>query len=637
MMNDQLLQIQKRLMVLILSLGVVLLVFIGRLGYIQVFGGNDIRARALDLWSREIPVEGQRGTIYDRNGKPIVNNIIAPSVALIPRQIKDKELTAKYLSDVLNVTFDEMMKHVNKNVSVELVKPEGRKLDVQTAEKIIEKNLPGVYVVGDTRRNYIYGEYLAHVLGFVGADNQGITGIEFMYEEYLKGASGSSKYYVDARGILLENLYGYYEAPSQGMDIYLTIDIELQILLEKALENANAVYQPDQMMGMMMDPRTGEILAMASYPSFDPGDYQKYPQEVYNRNLPIWMTFEPGSTFKIVTYSAGLEEGVFDLEDTFFDPGYRIVEDRRIKDWKAGGHGLQTFLEVIENSCNPGFMEIGDRLGVDRLFHYIDLYGFNEKTGVDLLGESKGIVFNPENVGPVELATSSFGQGNSVTPIQLVRAFSASINGGILYQPYALKEVRMPITNDVAYAAKPKPIRRVISEETSATMRYALESVVARGTGGNAFRDGLRIGGKTGTAQKPAEGGGYLANNYIVSFIGGAPMNDPELVVFVAIDYPKNTIQYGGVVAAPIVGEIFEEAFHILGLEKQPDQIEKEYRWGDIRYVEVPDLIGKTRNELPPQIFFHYDIFGSGEKVVYQSPQPGEKIVEGGHIYLYMN
>lgn len=636
-MNDRVLLIQKRLTLLMLSLVVVLFVFFIRLSAIQLFGGEAIRARALELWSREIPVEGQRGTIYDRNGKPIVNNVIAPSVALIPRQIRDQEMTAKYLSEVLNVSFDEMMKHVTKKVSVELIKPEGRRLDIQTANKIIEKNLPGVYVVGDTRRNYIYGEYLAHVLGFVGADNQGITGIEYMYDEYLKGAGGSSKYFVDARGILLENLYGYYEAPSQGMDLYLTIDIELQILLEKALENAHAIYQPDQMLGMMMDPRTGEILAMASYPSFDPGNYQQYPQEIYNRNLPIWMTFEPGSTFKIVTFSAGLEEGVFSLEETFYDPGYRIVEDRKIRDWKAGGHGLQTFLEVIENSCNPGFMEIGERLGVERLFHYIDQYGFNEKTGVDLVGESKGILFDPKNVGPVELATSSFGQGNSVTPIQLVRAFSAVINGGILYQPYVLKEIRMPITNEPIYQAKPKPVRRVISEQTSATMRYALESVVARGTGANAFRDGLRIGGKTGTAQKPAPGGGYLANNYIVSFIGGAPMNDPQLVVYVAIDNPKNTIQYGGVVAAPIVGEIFEEAFHILGLEKQPGQIEKEYRWGDIRYVEVPDLIGKKKSELPPAILFHYDMFGFGERVVYQSPQPGEKIIEGGYIYLYFN
>jgi stage V sporulation protein D (sporulation-specific penicillin-binding protein) len=636
-MNDKILIIQKRIMIFVLANLILFLIFIGRLGYIQLFGGDEIKQKAYDLWSREIPVEGQRGIIYDRNGKPIVNNIIAPTVALIPRQIEDKEEVTRFLSQVLKVSYDEMYEHVNKRVSVELIKPEGRKIDVKTAQMIIDRNLKGVYIVGDTTRNYIYDQYLAHVLGFVGIDNQGITGIEYMYEDYLMGEGGSSKYYVDARGILLDGKYGYYDAPTQGMDVYLTIDIELQILLEKALENANALYEPDQMLGVIMNPKNGEVLAMASSPSFSPANYQDYPQEIYNRNLPIWMTYEPGSTFKVVTYSAGIEEGVFELDEHFYDPGYRIVEDRRIKDWKAGGHGDQTFLEVIENSCNPGFMEIGERLGTETLFKYIKDYGFYDKTGIDLLGESQGILFNPKNVGPVELATSSFGQANSVTPIQLVSAFSAAINGGMLYKPYVLKEIRMPVSNELVHETEKQAVRRVISEETSEVMRYALESVVARGTGGNAFVDGYRIGGKTGTAQKPAEGGGYMANNYIVSFIGGAPMNDPELVVYVAIDNPKHTIAYGGVVAAPIVGDIMDEAFSILGIEKQPDQIEKEYRWGDVIYHEVPDLMGKTKRQLPPQIYYKYEYFGDGDTVIYQSPQPGTKIVEGGRILVYFN
>lgn len=634
-LNDKTLQFQKRLLVIIIFNVLMLLVFIVRLGYIQLIGGDKIREKAYALWSRDIPVEGQRGIIYDRNGKPIVNNVVRPTVAVIPKQIENKEEVAKFLSEVLETPYEEIMRHLEKNVSVEIIKPEGRKIDVETAKKIIAKNFQGVYIVGDTVRNYLYGTYLAHVLGFTGIDNQGITGIEYMYDEYLMGESGSSKYYVDAKGQLLYGRYGYYDPPTQGMNIYLTIDIELQMVLEKALENANALYKPDQMLGIIMNPKTGEILAMASYPSFDPGNYQAYPQEIYNRNLPIWMTYEPGSTFKIVTFSAGLEEGVFRLDESFYDPGYRIVGDRKIKDWKAGGHGHQTFLEVIENSCNPGFMEIGERLGTERLFKYIEAYGFMDKTNIDLLGESKGIIFDLEQVGPVELATSSFGQGNSVTPIQLVNAFSAAINGGLLMKPYVLKEIRMPVTDELIYEAKPETVRRVISEETSATMRYVLESVVARGTGANAFRDGYRIGGKTGTAQKPAEGGGYKANEYIVSFIGGAPMNDPELVVYVAIDNPKNTIAYGGVVAAPIVGEIMDEAFTILGIEKQLDQIEKEYRWGDIIYHEVPNLIGKKKQELPYQIHYRFEFIGTGTKVIYQSPQPGVKIVEGGTIILY--
>lgn len=634
-MNDHLLLIQKRIMLLMVVNFLVLSIFLGRLGYVQLFGGEEIKQKAYNLWSRNIPVEGQRGTIYDRNGKPIVNNIVAPSVAVIPRQVEDPQEVSRFLSQVLNTPYDEIYKHVTKNVSVELIKPEGRKLDVELAKLIINKNLKGVYIVGDTTRNYIYDQYLAHVLGFVGIDNQGITGIEYMYDDILMGETGNSKYFVDARGILLEGKYGYYEAPTKGMDIYLTIDIELQILLERALENANAMYQPEQMLGVIMNPKNGEVLAMASYPSFSPSHYQDYPQEIYNRNLPIWMSYEPGSTFKVVTFSAGIEEDVFELDEHFYDPGYRIVEDRRIKDWKAGGHGDQTFLEVIQNSCNPGFMEIGERLGTERLFKYIDLYGFNDKTGIDLLGESKGIVFKPENVGPVELATSSFGQGNSVTPIQLVSAFSAAINGGMLYKPYVLKEVRMPITDDLVFEKEKEPVRRVISEETSAVMRYALESVVAQGTGRNAYVDGFRVGGKTGTAQK-AVNGVYLDNNYIVSFIGGAPMNNPELVVYVAIDHPKNTIQYGGVVAAPIVGKIMDEAMTILEIQKQEDAMEKEYRWGDLIYHEVPDLVGLKKNKLPPQIYYQYEFFGTGDEVAYQSPQAGEKVLEGGKVLIFL-
>ncbi|HEY8365422.1 MAG TPA: stage V sporulation protein D [Haloplasmataceae bacterium] len=635
-MNDFILVMQKRIRFVLLVLFILIIILIIRLAFVQFVSGSDITNRALALWSRNIPVEGQRGIIYDRNGKPIVNNVLAPSVGLIPRQIENKEEVARFLSDVLNISYDDAYRHVTKNVSVEMIKPEGKKLSLEQAKKIIEKNYKGVYVVGDTKRNYLYDTYLAHVLGFVGIDNQGITGIEYIYDDYLLGKSGHSSYYTDAKGGALASIYGMYEAPTKGMDIYLTIDIDLQILLERVLENTNARYNPDQILGLMMNPKTGEILAMASYPSYHPEHYQDYDQEIYNRNLPIWMSYEPGSTFKIVTFSAGLEEGVFSLNETFYDPGYKMIGSTRIKDWKAGGHGLQTFLEVIQNSCNPGFMEIGERLGKEKLFEYIKAYGFGEKTGIDLLGESKGIIFDLDKVGPVELATSSFGQGNAVTPIQLVTATSAAINGGILYKPYILKEVRMPITNELVYEQKPKEVRRVISEETSNLMRFALENVVAKGTGRNAFIDGYRVGGKTGTAQKAVDGV-YLENNYIVSFIGAAPMNDPELVVYVAIDNPKNTIQYGGVVAAPVVKEILQEALPILGIPKQENQIEKELRWGlDTKYYVVPNLIGKKVTELPHPIYYRYQFYGEGNIVKYQSPGPYDKIREGGTILLYL-
>lgn len=636
-MDDYLMIMEKRLRFLMLMFVVLVLVLVFRLAFVQFVSGEEITEKALELWSRNIPVEGQRGTIYDRKGRPIVNNKLAPSVAVIPRQITNKEEVAQFLSEVLNTDYEEILRHLNKNVSVELIKPEGRKLTIEQAKRIIDKNYKGLYLVGDTRRNYLYGSYLAHVLGFVGIDNQGITGIEYIYDDILMGESGSSSYFTDAKGFALEHLYGNYNAPTKGMDIYLTIDIDLQILLERVLENTQAKYSPDQMLGLMMNPKTGEIYAMASYPSFNPEEYQKYDQEIYNRNLPIWMSYEPGSTFKIVTYAAGLEEGVFRMDEYFFDPGYAIVEGVRIKDWKAGGHGQQTFLEVIQNSCNPGFIEIGQRLGKEKLFKYIYDFGFGKKTGIDLLGESSGIVFDLDKVGPVELATASFGQGNAVTPIQLVTATSAAINGGKLYRPYVLKEIRLPITNDIIYEQKPQLVRQVISEETSAKVRYALEHVVAKGTGRNAFIDGYRVGGKTGTAQKAVEGK-YLENNYIVSFIGAAPMNDPELVVYVAIDNPKNVIQYGGVVAAPVVKEILEEALPILGIERQKEQIEKDLRWGmDIKYYLVPNLIGKKKSELPPQIHYRYQFYGTGDVVKFQSPAPGEKIPEGGIILIYLD
>lgn len=635
-MNDFIFIMQKRLKFLMVMFSVLVIVLVFRLAFIQFIDGSDITNRAFDLWSRNIPVEGQRGIIYDRNGKPIVNNTLAPTVALIPKQVENKEEVAKFLSEVLDISYEDSYKHVIKNVNVELIKPEGKKMTLEQAKQIVNKNYKGVYLVGDTERNYLYETYLAHVLGFVGIDNQGITGIEYKYDDYLMGEGGASKYFTDAKGYSLSQFYGIYDAPSKGMDIYLTIDIDLQILLERVLENANARYRPDQILGLIMNPKNGEIYAMASYPSYNPAEYQNYDQEIYNRNLPIWMSYEPGSTFKIITYSAGIEEGVFELDEHFYDPGYTIVDGTRIKDWKAGGHGDQTFLEVIQNSCNPGFMEIGRRLGAETLFKYIDDYGFGKKTGVDLLGESSGITFDVEDVGPVELATSSFGQGNSVTPIQLVTAASAAINGGILYQPYVLKDIRMPLTNELIYESKPKEVRRVISEETSEIMRYALESVVAKGTGRNAFIDGYRVGGKTGTAQKPVDGV-YLDNNYIVSFIGAAPMNDPELVVYFAIDNPKDTIQYGGVVAAPIVKEILQEALPILGIPKQENQIEKELRWGrDLRYHTVPNLIGRKKNNLPYQIYYKYEFFGEGDVVKYQSPGPGEKVVEGGTVLIYL-
>lgn len=627
--------IQRRLVVL---LSIILIYFIAlfiRLAYLQIFNSRTLVDRAESLWSRNLPIEGQRGIIYDRNHDAIVENEVAPSVIVIPKQVTDVDRTSEVLAEVLEVSVEEANRHVTHGVSIERIQPEGRKLSLEQVQAIQEANLDGVYLVNDVKRSYPYGNLLAQTIGFTGIDNQGITGLEYVYNDYLMGENGVWKYFSDAKGNSLPQFSDDYAPASRGLDIELTIDLHLQEILEREFDNAVAKYDPDQMIGIIMDPNTGEILAMASRPTYDPENYQDYDQEIFNRNLPIWSTYEPGSTFKIVTFSAALEEGVMKLEDRFFDPGYAIVDGVRIRDWKAGGHGDQSMLEVIMNSCNPGFIELGQRLGKEKLFEYIRAYGFNEKTGVDMLGESQGIIFNPDNIGNVELATSSFGQGNSVTPIQLVTAVSAAVNGGNLMQPYIVKRMLHPYTNEVLYEREPSIKRRVISEETSETMRYALEMVGAQGSGKGAYIDGYRVGGKTGTAQK-AKDGAYISGEYILSFVGIAPMDDPQLVVYVAIDNPKNTVQYGGVVAAPIARSILAEALPYIGVEPREEQIEKKYLWTDTKYVTVPNFVGKEPKEIESSYLYNIEYHGEGTKVISQQPAAFSRTIEGGTVRLYL-
>ena len=627
--------IQRRLVVL---LSIILIYFIAlfiRLAYLQIFNSGTLVDRAESLWSRNLPIEGQRGIIYDRNHDAIVENEVAPSVIVIPKQVTDVDRTSEVLAEVLEVSVEEAKRHVTHGVSIERIQPEGRKLSLEQVQAIQEANLDGVYLVNDVKRSYPYGNLLAQTIGFTGIDNQGITGLEYVYNDYLMGENGVWKYFSDAKGNSLPQFSDDYAPASRGLDIELTIDLHLQEILEREFDNAVAKYDPDQMIGIIMDPNTGEILAMASRPTYDPENYQDYDQEIFNRNLPIWSTYEPGSTFKIVTFSAALEEGVMKLEDRFFDPGYALVDGVRIRDWKAGGHGDQSMLEVIMNSCNPGFIELGQRLGKEKLFEYIRAYGFNEKTGVDMLGESQGIIFNPDNIGNVELATSSFGQGNSVTPIQLVTAVSAAVNGGNLMQPYIVKRMLHPYTNEVLYEREPSIKRRVISEETSETMRYALEMVGAQGSGKGAYIDGYRVGGKTGTAQK-AKDGAYISGEYILSFVGIAPMDDPQLVVYVAIDNPKNTVQYGGVVAAPIARSILAEALPYIGVEPREEQIEKKYLWTDTKYVTVPDFVGKEPKEIESSYLYNIEYHGEGTKVISQQPAAFSRTIEGGTVRLYL-
>lgn len=604
-----------------------------RLCYVKLINNEEYYLKALELWTRSAPVSGARGNIYDRNGNLIVGSTLTPTIVAIPMQVDEKKFAAKDIARILNCDEELILNHLKKNVSVEIIKPEGRRITTEQASAISKLKYKGIYVVADTTRYYPYGDLLAHVIGIVGSDNQGLSGIEYMYNDYLKGQNGSIQIYTDAHGKVMNDLTSYYVDAENGNDVYLTIDLNIQLALERVLDNAAARYQPLEISAIVMNPQTSEVLAMASYPSYDPSNYQAYNQEIYNRNLPIWSSYEPGSVFKIVTFSAGLEEDVFKLEEKFYDPGYTIVEGTRIRDWKKGGHGEETFLEVIQNSCNPGFMEIGRRLGTNRLFSYIRAYGFGEKTGIDLLGESKGIIFDESRVGPVELATSSFGQGNSVTMLQLVNASSAAVNGGILHVPYILKSIKDD--DEVIIEKSPVEVRRVISEATSEKMRYSLECVASLGTARSAYIQNYRVGGKTGTAQV-AVNGVYDSSQYILSFAGIAPMNNPQVIAMIAIKNAKNTIQYGGVVVAPMVKEVLEASFTILNIPPQSGGIAKSKQyWYDLPLVKVENYVGFNVKTLPKYGKYRFKIIGNGSKVLDQIPEAGEEIIQDGYIILY--
>lgn len=625
--------------ILIISVVIVLLfiLIIGRIFFIQVIDYKKLNSLANDLWSRNLPIGADRGLITDRNGVVLAENITTTSLVVVPNQIVDKEETAKKLSEILNTSYDDMLKHLNKKTSIERIHPEGRKLSFEIADKINSLNLDGVYLLKESKRNYPYNNLLSHVLGYVGIDNQGLSGIELAYDEYLKGEDGSIKYYSDGFGKKLEKAT-VYNSPQSGMNVALTIDINIQQAIENELDNVVAKYNPEQALIVVANPKTGEIYGMSSRPNFNPNEYNKYDLETINRNLPIFNTYEPGSTFKVISLASSIQEKTINLfEDNYFDSGSINVSGSRIKCWKHGGHGSQTFLQVVENSCNPGFVVMGERLGKERLMDYVKKFGFGEKTGIDLSGEENGILFDVDKMGPVETATTAFGQGVSVTPIQQVMGVSAAVNGGHLYTPYLVSSISNANTLDTVLVNKPKLKRDVISEETSKLVRYALESVVAKGTGRNAYLNGYRVGGKTGTAQKVKDGR-YMDGNYILSFIGFMPANDPEVVVYVAVDNPKGVVQYGGTVAAPIAKRVLEASANALNIKKSKSDIEREYELWDIKYYEVPNVIGMTKKEARAAIGINYQIeySGTGEKVIYQSPKEGEFVKQGEKIKLML-
>lgn len=608
-----------------------------RLGYVQLWKGAELSQMAEDNWRREIPFQAKRGEITDRNGVRLAYNISSPTVWAIPAQIKDAKAAARELAPVLGASESKLLAQLTKKEMYVDLKPAGRKITLEKAQEVRNLGIPGIVIGEDNKRYYPFKNLASHILGFTGGYNQGLTGLELRYDDRLKGIPGNVSFLTDAAGRQMPNSTDQYTAPKDGLTLQLTIDQSVQSIVERELDQAMLKFQAKSVIAIAMNPKNGEILAMGSRPDYEPDKYKEVSSEVYNRNLPIWMTYEPGSTFKIITLAAALQEGKVNLEkEHFYDPGSVEVGGARLRCWKKGGHGSQTFLEVVENSCNPGFVALGQRLGKDTLFSYINAFGFGKKTGIDLNGEENGILFKPSRVGPVELATTAFGQGVSVTPIQQITAVSAAINGGKLFKPHVAKAWIQPETGMVLEETQPELVRQVISPETSKTVREALEKVVAQGTGRNAFLDGYRVGGKTGTAQKVI-GGRYSPDEHIVSFIGFAPADDPQLIVYVAVDDPQG-IQFGGLVAAPIVRGIMADALPYLGVKPRTKQVEKEYKYGDAPIVTVPNLVGKTVSDIYEDLNMNFQLAasGTGSTVIRQAPAAGARMERGSVIRIYL-
>ena len=610
----------------------IFIIIIIKVFYIQVIEYNKLNKLANELWSRNLTVQADRGKILDRNGKVIVDNITTVGLYLIPSQIIDKEYTTKELSKILNVSYEEMYKHVNKKISIERVHPEGRNLSFDIANQINELKLDGVYLLKESKRNYIYKNILSHVIGYTGIDNQGLSGLELKYNKELTGINGNIKYYSDGKGKRL-NISEIYEEPINGQDISLTIDLDVQLSLENELLQAYNKYNAEKAIGIVMKAKTGEIIAMSSIPSFDPSNYKDYDEETINRNLAIWSNFEPGSTFKIVTLAAAINEKKVNIfEDHYYDTGSIKVANSTLHCWKRKGHQDQTYVQVVENSCNPGFVSLGLKLGTNTLFDYIEKFGFGKKTGIDLNGEASGILFKRNKIGPVELATTAFGQGISVTALQQVTAVSAIVNEGNLYKPY--------IVSSIGNIKNTPTIKQhnLITKETSDLVKYALESVVANGSGRNAYIENYRVGGKTGTAQKVGENGRYLQGNYVLSFIGFISANDPEYVIYIAIDNPKGTTQYGGVVSAPIAKNVLKDIISIYNIKEDTNGLPKSYRWDDIKYIMIPNVLGMKKNEAKKYLKdFNVEFIGNGDKVKDISPSINTRAKEGSIIKILLN
>lgn len=565
---------KRKITVVFLGSVLLLLALMGRLGWLMLGRSEYYGKKAQDLHERERSIKAERGEIWDRNGTVLAANRTVCTVSVIHSQITDPERVIRVLTEELDMEEEKVRARVEKRSSIERIRTNVPK---ETGDRIRKQGLAGVKVDEDYRRFYPFGNLASTVIGFTGGDNQGIVGLEVQYDDVLQGTPGKILTMTDARGVELPDVGESRLEPEAGDTLQISLDVNIQTYATQAALQVMEKKQADGVSVLLMRPDNGEILAMVNVPEYDLNDpftletdtTQMSEQEIQDARNQMWRndcindTYEPGSTFKIITASAGLEEGVVSLQDQFFCPGYKIVDDRRIRCHKVSGHGSENFVQAAQNSCNPVFIEVGLRLGVERYYQYFRQFGLLEKTGIDLPGEAGTIMHHPENMGQVELATVAFGQSFQITPIQLAATVASLINGGKRITPHlgvSIWDAEGALKEQLEY---PKG-EQILSEETSSTMRYVLEQVVDGGSGKNAYIEGYRIGGKTATSETLPRS----ANQYISSFIGFAPADDPQVLGLCVIHNPQG-VYYGGTIAAPVIRDIFQNILPYLGIEKE--------------------------------------------------------------------
>lgn len=619
--EDRLRKNRIKLLFFILSFLIILL--IARLVWIQIINNEEYYDRALKQRITELKVIPDRGNIYDINGKELAVSVQSITVVGLPKQITNPTQTAGKLAAVLSIDYGILTKRLKRNAYAVYLE---RKISDQKYQKIKEMDLRGITFIDENKRIYPKDTLASQLVGFVGIDENGLEGIELAYDSQLTGIKGKMLTERDASGRIIPEAVIDYIPEENGNDIYLTINEAIQHRSEHEIASAVDTYNAKSGTIIIMEPKTGNIVSMANYPAFNPNNISKYKQPDW-RNRAIADNYEPGSTFKIITTASALEEGVVNSNDVFFDSGEVKVEKEIIECWEEDGHGKELFSEVVQNSCNPGFVQVGLRMGKETFFKYIDAFGFGHKTNIELPGEAVGQLPNYDNVGDIELATVSFGRGISVTPIQLITAVSAVANNGIMLKPNFIDKI-IDQKGNIKIMNQSTEIRRVVSKTTSQKTLELLENVVSQGTGVNAYIEGYRVGGKTGTAEH------YRGDLYDSSFIGVFPVNDPKFVILVVLYGIDGQVYYASQTAAPVFKNIATDLIRYYKMPAQPNKMEV----NELELVKLDDYsslglydVKKTLKNLD----LEYKIVGEGEKIIEQSPQPGAEVFKNSTVFLF--